>query len=42
MVLFSVGEKYEGLQKKLSENEVAELSKAELMSSSFATGNPWV
>ena len=31
VVLFAVGEKYEGLQKRLSINEVAELSEAELI-----------
>ena len=31
MVLFAVGEKYEGLQKRVSRNEVAELSEAELI-----------
>ena len=31
MVLLAVGEKYKGLQKRLSGNEVAELSKAELI-----------
>ena len=31
MVLFVVGEKYEGPQKRLSRNEVAALSKAELI-----------
>ena len=43
VVLFAVGEKYEGLQKRLSRNEVAELSRGGInTSSSFATGNPWV
>ena len=31
MFLFAVGEKYEGLQKRLSRNEVVELSEAELI-----------
>ena len=31
MVLFAVEENYEGLQKRLSRNEVAELSEAELI-----------
>ena len=31
MVLFAVGEKYEGLQKRLSGSEVAELSETELI-----------
>ena len=31
MVLFAAGEKYEGLQKRLSRNEVAELAEAELI-----------
>ena len=31
MVLFTVGEKYEGLQKRLSGNEVTELSEVELI-----------
>ena len=31
MVLFTVGKKYEGLQKRWSRNEVAELSEAELI-----------
>ncbi len=31
MVLFAVEEKYEGLQKRLSGNEVAELSEVELI-----------
>ena len=31
MVLFAIEEKYEGLQKRLSGNEVAELSEAELI-----------
>ena len=31
VVLVTVGEKYEGLQKRLSRNEVAELSEVELI-----------
>ena len=43
VVLFAAGEKYVGLQKRLSRNEVAALSEAELIRLiHFQLGSPWV